>query len=488
MPKDQTLSEMFLAVFEESFEALRAEFIKTDTLEEFYNLSAQHAAKPVGAQFAEGFGDALILAHLLGRAEVLEELDESESFVDFDYANLPFKEQIEFFRGKVNLPTNEWTDLLREGHDRAFVVAGANQIEIVEDFRQAIDRAMSEGTSFREFQQDFDDISAKHGWDYRGEREWRARTIYETNMRTAFMAGRFDQMSHPDVTTTRPYWQYMHGETRQPKIPRKSHQAWSGLILRYDDPFWQKHFPPNDWKCSCGVRTLSDRDLERMEREVDAAPDRGERLETIRTTGERVSVPNGVGLGWDYQPGRTWSQGLVPKELHTPLELPAAARTPDVTLSSLSKPFTSEKLTEGLSDEIYARAFLNPFGADIGRGVLFRDKAGQMIAITDELLRDGAGVLKSNKFGRGPYMAQLAESIYDPDEIWVNWQFDTVQKRWRLARNYIRAAPNEAGFAAFSYRDGLFWSGNTTFSPRKKARVRMNYLENLRQGALLYRR
>ena len=179
---------------------------------------------------------------------------------------------------------------------------------------------------------------------------------------------------------------------------------------------------------------------------------------------------------------------MVPKELQKPLNVAAPPVTPDVTLVSLAKPFASAKLAEGLSDEAYARAFLNPFGADLGRGVLYRDKAGQIVTITDGLLRDYAGELKVNKFGRGAFMAHLAESIYDPDEIWVNWQFDERTKQWRLVRNYLRVSPDEAGFAALSWRDGLFWFGNTVFSPRKRGKVQMNYLEARRQGALIYRR
>lgn len=55
--------------------------------------------------------------------------------------SLPFAEQNQFFRRKLNLPTNAWTDIYTREHDYAFVVAGANRDDLVQDFRQAVEKA-----------------------------------------------------------------------------------------------------------------------------------------------------------------------------------------------------------------------------------------------------------------------------------------------------------------------------------------------------------
>ena len=47
------------------------------------------------------------------------------------YGSLPFQEQIDFFRQKLNLPTEHWNDIWRDAHDRAFVVAGATKTDFV---------------------------------------------------------------------------------------------------------------------------------------------------------------------------------------------------------------------------------------------------------------------------------------------------------------------------------------------------------------------
>jgi uncharacterized protein with gpF-like domain len=158
---------------------------------------------------------------------------------------LPFAEQIEYFRQKVPLGTRAWTDILGEQHDHAFVVAGAMQRQIVEDFRTQIDRAISQGMTAREFRKEFDRIVETTGWKHQGGPGWRARVIHDTNIRTSYQAGRYAQLMDPDLLASSPYWQYLHSDSVV--TPRPDHLAWHGLVLRYDDPWWQTHFPPNGW-------------------------------------------------------------------------------------------------------------------------------------------------------------------------------------------------------------------------------------------------
>lgn len=63
-----------------------------------------------------------------------------------NYGSLPFAEQITFFRRKLNLnlSSETWTQLFQEGHDHAFVVAGANRDDLVADFWAAVQRAVSD--------------------------------------------------------------------------------------------------------------------------------------------------------------------------------------------------------------------------------------------------------------------------------------------------------------------------------------------------------
>jgi len=86
------------------------------------------------------------------------------------HTQLPFAEQINYFRKKLDLPTGSYAEIYGAEHDNAFVVAGANRLDMVADFRKAVDKAIADGTTLEEFRRDFDDIDAKYGWQVHGRR------------------------------------------------------------------------------------------------------------------------------------------------------------------------------------------------------------------------------------------------------------------------------------------------------------------------------
>lgn len=221
--------------------------------------------------------------------------------VDPQYKDLPFKEAIAFLRGKVNVPSATWTQLMREAHDWAFTVAGVTKAEMLQEFRTSVDRALSDGTTLQTFRKDFDAIVKKHGWSYHGSRGWRTKTIYRTNLSTSYSAGRYRQQHDPDVLRKRPYLMYRHGDSVN---PRPTHQSWDGLVLPADDPWWKKHYPPNGWGCSCSAFSVSAKDAQRRGLKVAAeAPEEPTYEWTDPVSGEVMDIPRGIDPGWDYAPG-----------------------------------------------------------------------------------------------------------------------------------------------------------------------------------------
>lgn len=111
----------------------------------------------------------------------------------------PFKEQVAAWRLRLRelRPTSSSRDPGYSGFDRAFMVAGATKADLLADLAAAVDKAIVDGTGFEAFKRDFQAIVEKNGWhDYTGSktekgRNWRMRTIYRTNMRTTYMAGRW---------------------------------------------------------------------------------------------------------------------------------------------------------------------------------------------------------------------------------------------------------------------------------------------------------
>ncbi|WP_278369827.1 phage minor head protein [Vreelandella titanicae] len=234
--------------------------------------------------------------------------------------NRPFPEQVTFFRNKLNLPTRRSGDITRDQNDAAFVVAGATKADLLADLRGAVDDAISNGQSLGEFRKQFEEIVARRGWtgwtgeDTKAGRAWRTRLIYKTNLDTSYAAGRWAQMTDPDVVRLRPYWRYVHNTVEN---PRQQHKRWHNLVLRHDHPWWQTHFAPNGFGCNCGVETLNERGLKRLGKDgPDAAPNDGTYEHVDSTTGEVVTVPNGVQPGWDYAPGQMATERAIAARLN----------------------------------------------------------------------------------------------------------------------------------------------------------------------------
>lgn len=289
------------------------------------------------------------------------------------YASLPFQEQIAFFRRKGNVTADRWTDVWQEEHDHAFMVAGANRIDLLVDIRDAVDKAIASGTGLEQFRKDFDGIVAKYGWDYTGGRNWRTRVIFETNLRTSYAAGRYAQLQA--LKKVRPYWRYRHSDSVQ--HPRPQHLAWNGLVLLADDPWWDTHYPPNGWGCQCTVEALNERDLKRLGKEApDAAPDDDMQDVIVGKQGPSpmtVQTPAGVDPGFGYAPGRSafeqLAQNTVAKAAPLPAPIGAKALEPVTTLPRARQAlddaygaWQTQVISEG-----HARGLTVPVGAlDVG--------------------------------------------------------------------------------------------------------------------------
>ena len=215
--------------------------------------------------------------------------------------NTPFAEQLEFFRQKLNLPTEHWDDILRSAHDRAFIVAGAAKADLLADLRAAVEKTIGDGKSIGWFRKEFSAIVGKHGWQgWTGEGSpagfaWRTRVIYQTNLATSYAAGRYRQLTDPDLLKLRPYWRYKHADGVM--NPRLQHVAWNGLTLPHDHPFWQTHFPPNGWGCHCRIVPVDAREYAKSRAAGETEPPAG--WDDFPEGGD----PPGVARGFGYAPG-----------------------------------------------------------------------------------------------------------------------------------------------------------------------------------------
>jgi hypothetical protein len=417
-----------------------------------------------------------------------------------------FKEAIDFYQGKLRLPSSGYSDIHQEQHSHAFIVAGAAHDALVEDLYNAIQNAKWQGGGYDQFRDQFPEIANKYGWQYNGTPGWRSRIIYDTNITQAYNAGRYRQMMA--VKEFRPYWIYRHHTCPN---PRPQHMAWNGLILPADDSWWDTHYPQNGWGCHCTADSLSRPEAEQKWKAAgktgpDSAPPLDWQEVTIGKNGSNprtVRVPAGIDPGFSYNPGKswlephtvppltgydavlaerkaTWPTGFTPPPLPKPTPIPPGALLP-----------------AGTPPEKAVTEFLDIFGATMDQGVAFEDASGSWVAITKKLFTDGKGdfkwLSKAKKAQRLEYINLLAMTLIEPQEIWWDWVKDNKEHgRWRLKRRYLRAfevaGTNEWGLTVFEWgRDG--WFGATTFMASQDTEAgRERYVNKQRTGRLVYKK
>jgi len=221
--------------------------------------------------------------------------------------NKPFKEQVDFLRKKLNVPSAHYDDIVQGAHDRMFMVAGAAKADLLTDLHNAVNKAAAEGKSIGYFRKQFQDIVQKNGWEgYTGSetkagRDWRTRIIYNTNLSTSYSAGRYAQLTDPDFLKVRPNWTYHHNDAVQ--HPRPIHKSWDGTTLPANSGWFQTHFTPNGYGCQCYITA------ERKNAEIKQPPDDGTYQFTDRY-GVTHSIPKGIDYGFDYTPGASRNQDL----------------------------------------------------------------------------------------------------------------------------------------------------------------------------------
>lgn len=401
------------------------------------------------------------------------------------------EEALQWFREKGYRLTFDWRDMWAEAHARAFTVAKATQLDMLADLRAAVDRAIAAGESRGQFRQQLRPVLQQKGWwgeaeqvdPVTGERRVvqlgsarRLDTILGTNRRQAMAAARWERIER--TAKARPYLRYVCTlDGRE----RAEHRAWHGIILPWDDPWWDKHYPPNGWGCRCTVMQLSDGDLRRYGLTVtERAPRVREEAWANERTGQIVQVPRGVDPGFDYHPGkarRGWAPPdgapvLHPVKTFADYRLPPAAAIETRSTAPERWPIVD---TNEDAQEVRKR-WQELFGGDEGE---VRDPTGDSALFSgrylDHLLLKASGPDKA----RASFVPQARQTIEDPYEIWLIPHRNEKTGHVTLRKRYI-GLYDRHDFVVVADRqpDGyVVW----TSYPKDK-------IDSLRVGQLLYAR
>lgn len=169
---------------------------------------------------------------------------------------ITFEEAVDFFKEKVTLKPSEFYDLADEYRVLAFTVSGYSKAQVLNEFYKELLKAIEEGTTVRDFKSKMNEFLDSKG--YKGITNFQADNIFRTNIQTAYQVGHHSQMIDPEVMRLRPYWEY---DAVGDAHTRPAHLAMNGKVFRADDPIWDVWYPPNGFRCRCGVKTLSERQV-----------------------------------------------------------------------------------------------------------------------------------------------------------------------------------------------------------------------------------
>ncbi|HCW5959680.1 phage head morphogenesis protein [Acinetobacter baumannii] len=188
--------------------------------------------------------------------------------------SLPPNDAISYLEKKGFKIGWDWHETLDNAHSKAFTVAKIARMDLLQDIRQSLIIAMEKGQTLEQWKASITPTLQEKGWwgkktviNPEGREQEvqlgsprRLRTIYDTNMQSAFAAGRYKAML--SGAEARPYWEWRHITISN---PRKQHVALNGRLFRFDDPFWNVAYPPSEWGCKCRVIARSAREVEGKE-------------------------------------------------------------------------------------------------------------------------------------------------------------------------------------------------------------------------------
>nr|DAL79100.1 MAG TPA: minor capsid component [Caudoviricetes sp.] len=207
---------------------------------------------------------------------------------------------IEFWKQRAKLTDEEARALGEGAKRRAFYVTGLARRDLVQLVSDGIEEALKNGETLTDFKKRIATAIQTQGWH-----DYRVENIFRTNMQTAYSAGRYKKMQA--VKASRPYWQYI---AVMDKRVRPSHAILHEKVYPADHEFWATNYPPNGFRCRCGVRTLSARQVEKQGLTVETEMPRADMWTDPRTGYEYFVHFPGADKGFRNNPGKDWLDGL----------------------------------------------------------------------------------------------------------------------------------------------------------------------------------
>lgn len=228
----------------------------------------------------------------------------------------PPEDAIRHLEAKGLRLTFNWQEMLDAAHGRAFTVAKAMRLDILQDIRNGLLTALETGQTLKDFETGLKPLLQAKGWWGKAVTvdpdtldaqlvqlgsSRRLKTIYQTNLQSAYMAGRHKRQQEAGAFPYLMYVAVMDQRTRE------SHALLNGKVYRKDDPVWDVLYPPNGFNCRCRTRALTAGQVAREGRRVEDSPDietREVKVGVDKVTGEVTRTTQHGIWGRDPASGR----------------------------------------------------------------------------------------------------------------------------------------------------------------------------------------
>ena len=170
----------------------------------------------------------------------------------------PNEAAVAYIKGKAVADSKNFGHLPDQLKQRAFAVAGIEQLDAVKKIRDAVAK-LPAGASWDEAKKEIAaEMSTYTGGDMKAARARAEHTLRIQGFQAYAVARHQQQMETADIF---PYWKYVTvGDNRV----RPGHAALDGKVLKASDPWWKTHYPPWDWGCRCIVESLDEEDAEEI--------------------------------------------------------------------------------------------------------------------------------------------------------------------------------------------------------------------------------
>ena len=186
----------------------------------------------------------------------------------------------------VVLPDEYYGVLQGLARQHAFSVAGVAAIDQLTQVRDSLAKAIEDGVPFDEWKRRVADEGILNLPNHRLD------NIFRTNIQQAYQRARWAKLK--ENQRRRPY--LLYSAINDSRV-RPSHLAMDGIIRPVGDPFWDRNFPSNGYRCRCSVISLTEKQAQRR-----SGQDRG-----LNKTVTSDMEPDD---GWDYNPGEDLTPGI----------------------------------------------------------------------------------------------------------------------------------------------------------------------------------